>query len=64
MLHDVELFTVDDPEPKHLLNSYASPTPVIDNGRLYCHFGTYGTAALNAETAEVIWKADDLHCDH
>lgn len=63
-LHDVELFTVDDPEPKHQLNSYASPTSVIEDGRLYCHFGTYGTAALNAITGEVIWKDDDLHCDH
>lgn len=63
-VHDVELFTIDDPEPKHLLNSYASPTPVIEGDRLYCHFGTYGTAALNAKSGDVIWKNDDLHCDH
>ena len=28
-------------------NSWASPTPVIDNGRVYVHFGADGTAALS-----------------
>ena len=64
IVHNVELFTIDEPEPKHQLNSYASPTSVIDDGRVYCHFGTYGTAALHAKTGEIIWKSDKLHCDH
>jgi outer membrane protein assembly factor BamB len=63
-IHNVELFNVDEPEPKHQLNSYASPTPVIDGGSVYCHFGTYGTASLDVTTGEVIWKSDKLHCDH
>ncbi|MEY3176395.1 MAG: hypothetical protein RLZZ436_4309 [Planctomycetota bacterium] len=62
--HTVTLFSVDTPEPRHALNSYASPTPVIAGGNVYFHFGTYGTAAVNRETAEVLWKNDTLKLDH
>ena len=44
LLHDIELLSEDSPEPIHALNSFASPSPIIENGRLYCHFGTNGTA--------------------
>ena len=37
-------------------NSWASPTPVIDNGRVYVHFGADGTAALTT-AGEIVWKA-------
>jgi outer membrane protein assembly factor BamB len=37
-------------------NSWASPTPVIDNGRVYVHFGADGTAALTTSGA-IVWKA-------
>lgn len=53
---NVELFRVPDPEPVHSLNSYASPSPILDNGRLYCHFGTFGTACLDTTTAKTLWK--------
>jgi outer membrane protein assembly factor BamB len=36
-------------------NSWASPTPVIDNGRVYVHFGADGTAALTT-AGEIVWK--------
>ncbi|MBT5018990.1 MAG: serine/threonine protein kinase, partial [Planctomicrobium sp.] len=39
----VDLVHVDEPNPIHKTNSYASPTPVIAGGSIYCHFGTYGT---------------------
>lgn len=55
--HNVELLRVPDPEPVHTLNSYASPSPVWDNGRLYCHFGTFGTACLDTTTAKILWKS-------
>lgn len=64
VLHTVTLFTIDTPEPRHALNSYASPTPVIAGGNVYFHFGTYGTAAVNRETAELLWKNDTLKLDH
>lgn len=56
----------DNPNPRfcHPTNSYASCTPVIDGKRVYVHFGSYGTACLNAETAETIWERRDFQCDH
>jgi outer membrane protein assembly factor BamB len=64
LLHDVELFRVDSPEPIHSLNSYASPTPVIEPGRVYFHFGTYGTACVNTESGKIVWTNTQLKLDH
>jgi outer membrane protein assembly factor BamB len=59
------LFHTDDPEPLgNPLNGYASPTPVIEPGRVYVHFGSYGTACLDTKTFEVLWKRSDLPCRH
>jgi outer membrane protein assembly factor BamB len=60
----ITLFTVENPEPKHALNSYASPTPVIVDDRIYFHFGTYGTACVQRESGDVVWRNTDLHVDH
>ncbi|MDB5386777.1 MAG: outer rane biosis protein BamB [Planctomycetaceae bacterium] len=64
LLHDLELFTTEKPQEKHKTNSYASPSCVLEPGRVYVHFGTYGTACLDSATAKVLWKQTDLHCDH
>lgn len=64
LLHDIEVLTKKDPQWAHKLNSYASPTPVIENGRLYCHFGAYGTACVDTRTARVIWRNQDLVVHH
>lgn len=37
-------------------NSHASPTPVVDRGRLYVHFGYQGTACLDL-AGEVLWRS-------
>jgi len=59
------LFHTDNPEPLgNPLNSYASPTPVVEPGRVYVHFGSYGTACLDTKTFEVLWKRSDLPCRH
>jgi len=58
------LFEVPEPEPKHSLNSYASPTPVITGDHAYFHFGTYGTACVDRLTNKVVWKVSDIHVDH
>jgi outer membrane protein assembly factor BamB len=55
VLIDKELFTWDTPDPIHLTNSYASPTPILHEGRVYCHFGNYGTACLDATSGNAIW---------
>lgn len=61
---EIKLFEVEKPEPKHALNSYASPTAVIVDNFVYCHFGTYGTACVDRETGKVVWTETTLHCDH
>ena len=59
------LFHADDPEPLgNPLNSYASPSPVIESGRVYVNFGSYGTACLDTKTFELLWKRSDLPCRH
>lgn len=56
LLHNVALVEVDDPKAIHSLNSYASPTPVIDHGQLYCHFGRYGTVCVEVSDLSVVWE--------
>jgi outer membrane protein assembly factor BamB/predicted GH43/DUF377 family glycosyl hydrolase len=62
-LWEVTLFEVDKPDPVHWLSSWATPTPVVETGRVYFDFGTFGTACLEAETGRVIWK-QQLRLDH
>jgi outer membrane protein assembly factor BamB len=62
--HDVEVFAETQLAPKNAFNSYASPTPVLEQGRVYVSFGTYGSACLDADTAAIIWKNNDLRLDH
>lgn len=57
------LFEVDQPDPVHWFNSWATPTPVVETGKLYCDFGTWGTACLNAKNGKLIWKTR-LPLDH
>ena len=61
--HAVELFRVEHPDPIHGLNSYASPTPVVEAGRLYCDFGTNGTACVDTATGRIVWSLR-LPLDH
>lgn len=64
LIHDVEIFKPETWQPTHPENSYASPTPVAEPGRVYVHFGAYGTAALSAATGEVLWRHDQLQLQH
>ena len=45
-------------------NSYASPTPAIEAGRVYAHFGSAGTACLDTTTGRTLWTRRDLPCNH
>lgn len=63
ILWEKQLFDVPHPDPVHWLNSWATPTPVVERGRVYCDFGTYGTVCLDASTGELIWK-QRLALDH
>jgi len=59
------LFHSEKPEPLgNNVNCYASPSPAIEPGRVYIHFGSYGTACLDTATGAVIWERTDLPCRH
>lgn len=65
IIFNERVFHSDAPEPLgNAVNCYASPSPVIEPGRVFVHFGSYGTACLNADDFKVIWKRDDLPCRH
>jgi outer membrane protein assembly factor BamB len=64
VLFDVKVFEVAEPKDTRMYNSYASPTPVIEEGRVYVHFGSYGTAALATRSGKVLWTRRDLPCNH
>lgn len=65
ILFEQNLFHSDSPEPLgNAVNGYASPSPAIEKGRVYVHFGSYGTACLDTTTGEVLWKREDLKCRH
>lgn len=62
-----EVFANADPEPLGLGkegNTYASPSPVIMEGRVFLHFGTYGTACLDTRSFRTLWQRRDLNCVH
>jgi outer membrane protein assembly factor BamB len=60
-----KLFHCDNPEPLgNKVNGYATPSPTIEPGRVYVHFGSYGTACLDTTSARVLWKREDLRCRH
>lgn len=75
VIHDLLLFEVRLPTPKadpkvvgdpfekwENFNSYASPTPAIEEGRVYVHFGIIGTACLDTATGKPLWTRADLEC--
>ncbi len=63
LLWHVTLYEIDNPAPVHWQNSWATPTPVIEPGRLYCDFGTFGTACLDPATGKELWRTN-LTTDH
>lgn len=63
-LHDRLVFQPEKLYRIHAVNSYATPTPAIEDGFIYVHFGRYGTACLNTVTGEKVWERTDLQCEH
>ena len=67
VLHDILLWTNDTVEPLGGavgFNNYAAPSCTLDDGGVYVHFGSYGTAKLDAVTGEVLWQRRDFPCRH
>ena len=63
VLHDLKVFEVRGRNTP-ILSNYASPTPVIERGRVYVTFGAPGTAALETASGKVLWERRDLECNH
>ncbi|MSU25393.1 MAG: quinonprotein alcohol dehydrogenase [Opitutus sp.] len=64
IVRDLVVFRVAEPQFCHPFNSYASPTPVIEAGRVYVTFGSPGTACLDTQTGKVLWQRTDFVCNH
>ncbi|MBC7816666.1 MAG: PQQ-binding-like beta-propeller repeat protein [Planctomycetaceae bacterium] len=64
IIHNRKLFEVSELQITHPTNTFASPTPFIEEDRVYIHFGSYGTACLDTKSGETIWERHDLECDH
>jgi outer membrane protein assembly factor BamB len=65
ILLDKKLFVNTKTEPLgNDVNCYAAPTPVIEAGRVYIHFGSYGTACLDTKSFKSLWERRDLPCRH
>jgi outer membrane protein assembly factor BamB len=64
VVHDVLVFSSESAIRKHDINSFASPTPAIEKGFVYVHYGSLGTACLDTRTGEVVWTRTDLECEH
>ncbi len=65
IVHDRLLFENDAPEPLgNDVNGYGSPSPAIAGNRVFIHFGSYGTAALDVESGKLLWERRDLPCRH
>lgn len=64
IVRDWKLFDVAEPQFAHDFNTHASPTPVIEEGRVYITFGAAGTACIDTKTFRVMWERRDIECNH
>jgi outer membrane protein assembly factor BamB len=62
VIWDVEVFKQQGATaPRiHPKNSHASPTPVVDGGQVFVHFGHMGTACLSAKDGSRVWAQQTL----
>ena len=64
VLHDILVFEIEKPQFCYPLNSYASCSPFIEEGRVYVHFGVHGTACLDTASGKILWTRQDFPCNH
>lgn len=43
-------------ETRHKKNSFASPTPIYESGKVYAHFGHMGIACVDVSSGNIDWK--------
>jgi hypothetical protein len=59
LLQNILLLTVREPQWVHKQNSYASPSPILDHGKLYANFGSFGSACLDTRRGKLLWTNTD-----
>ena len=65
ILFDRKLFDIAMPATLfNTVNTYASPSPTIEDGRVVLHFGSPGTACIDSKSFELVWERRDLPCNH
>lgn len=64
VVHQVPLFSRDNPVALHPLNSYASPTPVIAGDGVVFSFGDMGTACVERTSGRIRWQHDHFDLEH
>ena len=64
IVQDIEVFHPENPQQINSHNTYATPSPVVEEGRVYVHYGAHGTACLDSKSGEILWKRTDLNCEH
>ena len=64
VVYDIPVFHEEKPQHINPNNSYATPSAVIGAGRVYVHYGTFGTACIDTGTGKVLWQRTDLNCEH
>jgi len=64
-LYRIKVFDVANPGMEWTnQNPHASPTPFVEEGRIYVHYGSYGTACIDTASGKLLWKRQDLKCNH
>ena len=64
IVRDQKVFQIDKVQEGHPFNSYASPTPVAEPGRVYVTFGSQAPRRSTLDPAKVLWQRQDLECNH
>lgn len=64
ILHNIKVIVPEATISKHSINTYASPTPCIEKGFVYVHYGSLGTACIKTSDGSIVWTRTDLKCKH
>lgn len=64
IVHEIVVFEPESPVAINPKNSHASPTPVVDEDRVFVSFGAMGTACIQATSGQVLWRNQELQLDH
>lgn len=60
VLWDQEVRALEKVPAIHSKNSHASPTPLVRDGAIFVHYGTYGMYRLDPKTGKVVWACTEL----